>query len=519
MTADPDATARPDAGDPPPSRRRLLRAALAAAALPLLPGLLPGGAGRFARETAAAADGRPPPVPVANAAEFQAALDRMTDPAADWTILLQEGAVIGTGEERIRIAGRRFAGRLVDPNAGAANATYDFGARAALRGGSLTIASGRPLGARIAGRLEILGSGPVAIEGVDFTAAAATEGRNRDDGGPETATRPNATAIQLLVGRTPREPELPVLLVRGCRFGGSAGGMPPNRWPIGLAIRQAAEAVIEDNLFDGFYAGVTGASIGRFVVRRNEFRRQLVDAIRCFGNRRGEMTAERVRFECLANTVLVPHPDADWAGAHADGIQVGTKSDEVSYDLFISRNHLGLALPLVAAGRDYRTAQGIWLDDSPEGVFQDGEVSRNFIEVNAATGLGTWRCRRLLVRNNTLVRATLDPPPPQARRGPRLAVNAPGEVTLEGNIAGTFARNRRSQTTVHAGRNLTVDPRRPPGDPAAYPSVFAGPFRPDPAVGVRYELDRSSAAAFRADADRVFAPRPGGPATGIGHLA
>jgi hypothetical protein len=500
----------PNAAPPPGPGRRPFLAGLFGLALPLP--VLARTPPRAAAPRVAAT--------VATAAELKAAFDAIPDDGGDWTILLAEGAEIGARDERIPLAGRVFRGALADPNAGRPNAAHDETARAALRGGSVTIACARPLGARIRGRLQIAGSGPIGLAGIDFTNTAGETGYHYGTGAPngDPRIRPNSTTRQLEIASNKVHSARSAVLVQDCRFGGAAQGEIPGRWPLALHAGLAGTLVVEDCLFDGIFVGVSGASIDRYVVRRNAFRRQLTDAIRAMGNRRGEMAAERVRFECVANTVTEPHADPDWSGAHADGIQIGTQADGVSYDLLVTRNYLGLGLPLVGQGGDWRAVQGIWMDDSPQGVFQDGEVSRNFIETNAINGIGTWRSRNLVVEFNTVIRASVFPAAPHAKVGPKIGVNGEGRVTVRDNIAGLVGRNRRSSAEVDLSGNAVADPRKPPGAPQSYEALFRGPFGRHPQLGAQYALDRTDARAFRADADRVFAARPGGPGAGRGHL-
>lgn len=288
-------------------------------------------------------------------------------------------------------------------------------------------------------------AGPLAFEGVRFEGDPAVRG-----------------GAMLLVDANATFPGLADLELTGCTFAASWDG--PD-WPLGLDVRWVRSARVSDCRFDRLWGAVHVVAAEDAALERLTVTGWLVDAIRCFGARAGQVATGRVRF--AVRDCLLADPWPIYAGSgHCDCIQVGTGADAYPIDLDISGN------VLLAQGP--RPIQGIYLDDTPHPM--SGRVAGNVIVTDAHHGISTWLADGLTVERNVIVADTRDGQP---RSAGWIAMRAPAgaprpRIAFRDNVASAFV-DLPGEDEPHPGFRR-VSFLAPEGDPTHYASVLRGPF-------------------------------------------
>lgn len=455
---------------------------------------------------------------VASYAELIAAIAAAETASAsgDYHCIIRDGTDIANGGDYIKLYGYEFSGTLSDANDGAAETAYDFDAVASFSSGSFHISSETDYSAQFSDRVRILGSTGIVISGMRFTAVPSSDSYNRDDGGAGTDTSAATALYQLLIEKNGTYTAEPLVIIADNQFGGNAVNANGLRWGQAARVDIADQAIFEDNSFDGFYIGLTFASVNRGVARRNTFQNQLVDAIRGLGNATadlGSFTLERL--EITSNKIWNPLTSADWAGAHADGIQFGTSADQVDYSIFVKKNYIYLPTEAIShpSYSNQRTTQGIYLDDTTGGVTIDGVIAENFVCCTASAAIALW-AGTVTVRDNTLINDTLHAAPTgNSSRNAYIRVRAGTDHDLDYNISsgandegGTFTDNNGADldATLSSGA-------------ASYPSNFDG-VSSGGTYGPTWTVRTDTAANLVTDIDSSFTPTTSSSAENKGHL-
>ncbi len=420
-----------------------------------------------------------------------------------YTIYVRDNATI-TGDpgdlDYIRINGIEMNATLNDANDGASESAYDYDATASFSGGSIHLTSRTPHTA------DIVGSTGIRVSDLNFVHVPDTDSFNRDDGGPNTDTTAAATLYQAFVDTNATFPEESLVIFSSNQFGGKDVNDNAFRWGTAFAVAAANQVVVEDNEFDGFYNGVIFQSVRRGVARRNTFENQLVDSLRAMGTRSSELSGFTLsRIEFTSNVVWDPSNDANWAGAHADGIQIGATGEEVDHDILVKQNYVYLpTAPNVFPGESTeRSTQGIYLDDTPSGIVIDGVVAENFVLTTASAGIALWR-GAVEVRNNTLVKDTLNTESSgNIGGGSNIRVrNGTGHI-IRDNIVDTINDEGGSFTEFD---NYAIDHSAASGETYSYFDAFNGPFT-NGANGPAWTIDETSSTTLVNGIDSIFAAR------------
>ncbi len=256
--------------------------------------------------------------------------------STDTTVKVRDNVNIqGDGSNNINLNGYVFSGTIVDANAGANEGAYSRSATASFTGGSCKITADTAYSPQISGKMIVQGTDGLWINGLRFTAVPTSDAYNRAVGNADTTSV--STFYQLTVLKNGTYTTPPKIIVSGNRFGGNAVNSNPLRWGQAIFMNIAETAIVEDNEFDGFYIGLSFSSVRRAVSRRNAFQNQTNDAIRALGNASTDLTSfTSMRCEFTDNVIWNLCADTNWAGAHSDGIQFGTGTDNVVY-LFAGR--------------------------------------------------------------------------------------------------------------------------------------------------------------------------------------
>ena len=402
-----------------------------------------------------------------------AAIDTASQtPGTDWTVWLESGTY-GSATGRTTIARKLWDGTVVDYNAARPFDAYLPGSRASVTGGSLTIRAKSALGAKIADRVQVFGSGPIFWNGLDFTAQADADQGLQPDGTTEKGQSHTRWQLQHTTNST--YPDQRPSLVRACRFGGAAAGSPPSRWIMGCSLTPGS--VIEDTQLDGFIIGANAD-----VIRRCGFRRQAADSVR-IGFGAGAQRLQSV-YGC---TIWDECTDPIWQAEHTDAVQVGSFNTTQPISLFLWDNvilgHYGL--------------HGIYCDDTPAGV--GGWVVGNLIVSGHLHGLTIWRGDGLTVAGNTVVRVP-DGLPGAGVTMPRIRTTGNSvAVTLAGNISHAMPLSDAAVSDV--GGNVVI-----PVSGDAYAATFAGPFSGGAGWPVA-KIDERTAATVRKSLKALFTVR------------
>jgi hypothetical protein len=396
-------------------------------------------------------------------------------PGTDWTVLLAPGAYGAQGSEA-KILGKVFNGRVTDHNLGVPIPLQDRRSRATVAGGSVTIRSVEPLGARILDRITVLGSGPFVFEGLDFRAQATKDQGDLPDG---TTDKGQATAwSQLDVDNTATYPVQRDHVVRDCRFGGHLHGSPSTRWIMSCRLPAEQNTVIEDCEFDGVSFGPNAATIRRVSVRQ-----QAIDACRMgFGS--GPQPARRI----YDSIIFEPNQDPAWKSQHGDGVQVGSRQTTEPVWIEIYRNIIVSETPM----------QAIFNDDTKGTI--GGGIWDNWIFTRHVNGLVIFGADGLEVAGNRVL-AFPNGVYGRAVTKPLIKVNANcRNLRVSGNTAHQIAGKGLDPSVVIDGNRIV------PCTGDGYNAAFAGPF----SGGKGWPLaavDMTSPAALRADLLARFAPR------------
>ncbi len=438
--------------------------------------------------------------------ELEAALAaaEALDNTADYTVYLRDDATVAGAN----IYGITMQGTLVDANEGATESTYDFSATSTFTGGSVLLSARTAYAPEVSAQLHILGSTGIIISGLTFTGVPSSDSYNRDDGGVNTDELAAATHYQVLVSDTVAYPAESMVIFKNNRFGGYAVNQNPLRWGQGVRVDIADTAILEDNDFDGVYLGAVFASVKRAVARRNTIERQLVDGLRAMGNDAADLTAfSTARTEFTSNTIWKMSSSTDWAGAHADGIQIGTTLDDVPFDVLLMRNYIYLPVEPVTypSLTEERTSQGIYMDDTASNVPIDGLVAENLVVTTAKAGIHTW-FGTLEIRNNTLIKDTLHQESSGNINGASvIRVNDGTSHDIHDNIADTLSAEGGTYTEHDDYR---INHRVASGNSTSFYDSFNGPFSGG-TYGPTWSADETSASALRASLDSIFAPKAG----------
>ena len=454
---------------------------------------------------------------VVSGAELVAAVAdaESVDNTDQYTVHLRDDADVENGGSDINLFSYTFSGDIADDNEGASESAYDYDAVASWdSGGYVKIAADTPLSPQISDRVRILGCTGIEFSGIRFTNVPASDSYNRAVGNADTSAA--TAAHQLHISLNGTHTAEPIVWVHDCEFGGNAVNGNSNRWGQCVIVDIAQHCVVEDCSFDGFYIGMTFSSVIRGVARRNAMQNQLVDAIRCFDNRTADLGSYTLtRFECTSNVIWNPSEDEDWAGAHADGIQLGTSADEVDYSIFIASNYVYNPVPPVTYPGETteRNTQGIYLDDTV-GVDIDGIIRNNLVVCTASAGIALW-VGTVTCKNNTLVKDTLHQEPSANSGGILIRVRDGTGHVIDDNI--TKLVNDEGGTFSESGTvNIDEDASQGDGD-SAY-DLFNGPI----GVGTHgpewTAVTDSGAAALTASLDSIFASKYGSAALGAGYL-
>lgn len=436
--------------------------------------------------------------------------------STDWVFYAREGETITDGSGRILIGGETFDGTFSDPNSAATEATYNLAATASISGGSIRITCRTQYGADFGdSSLELTGTGPVIIENLRFVRTASEDGYNRDDGGPNTYTTPNATTRAIIVGVNGTFPTLSDIIIRDCRFGGTYVGASTARFCTMIDIQDADNAVIEDNEFDGFFVGAQMTDVVFGATRRNTFQNSLVDSIRMgFG-----ATSTWVAHVSGNTSWDYVNDPTDWGGAHGDFIQTGSIGTSINGSILYTDNYCYLdadQTPNIYG--EIRTAQGIYFDDYISPGTISGSVWKNFVSCPAPNGINIWRTDGsggFKVHNNTLIRAENFSDTPFDTAGCRIANSETGSPDVWDNLASAFSIVAGTPNYVD---NVVIDHDAEIGS-NVYGTAFDGPLTWNASRSAwTFVLDNTSATTLRSDIDTIFNPVTLGDADNKGHL-
>ena len=454
---------------------------------------------------------------VISSAELLAALaDAETAGAStDWTVYVRDGVVLSEEDDRVQIRGIEFNGALSDANEGVDYGSINYSATPTLSGGSAHITARTAFSPIITGSLEITGSGPIKVSGMTFANIPDSESYNRDDGGADTNTLAGATTKQLIVSTSGSFPNKSDVWITGNRFGSRAFNSDNGYWGTCIDISQADKAVVEDNDFDGFYIGTIFSSCEYAACRRNDYHNFLVDAIRCMNNRTADMSGSVVEFKCTGNYIWDYVADLDWTGAHGDGVQVGTSSDEVDHDITISRNYIYLPVEALEdpTSGEQRVSQGIYTDDVTGGITIDGTIAENFVCCTASAGIALWT-GTVTCANNTVVKDTINAEPDGNSGGADIRVRDGTNHLVTGNIVTAINDEGGTHTATN---NHLIDHDTNSGTASSYFDTFDGPMTDDATLGPQWTVRTDTSVNLKADIDSVFNDKSGGSGEGLGH--
>jgi hypothetical protein len=473
---------------------------------------------------------------VINASQFNQAIEeakpRIT--AQSQAIVIRDGSVVGSLEERILIQSAIGGGALVDPNLGASDSAYDDAARADFTGAHLVIRPETPLGAEIRGRMECLGCDNVKLSGLRFTTHVAPSeplGYYYDD---NTSGDPSKTAdyTDRALCSTTRALQITVnanhshrgyVIVEDCSFG-APSGVAPGHFCQSIQARYSS-VVLQGNDFNRCWSAVALLDLDRARLVDNLFRDYLEDCVQAVYH----IEAGTIRIEASNNYFLEPMVSQTWAGAHCDAIQLGTPADTRNYSIYYSNNIVAMmsgsytagTQPAVVSGgtishTSVRATQGFFSNFGSSLAQASGTIRNNFVMINAYWGINVDNGNGVDVYNNTVVRDFTSTPKPFDLteaffnfRGDCINCSASGNIcanlTAEPGASVTMSNN---YTALDSKSQLTN----------SYGVCFEGAFTYSNG-SVNVPLDTSSRAAARASVDSIFAPKAGGPGQGRGHLA
>lgn len=231
--------------------------------------------------------------------------------------------------------------------------------------------------------------------------------------------------------------------VRNSRFGNKDVDNNPRRSLTCILVSACGDGFLfEDNHIKGFYRGIKVVRSQGFTTRRNLFTYALSDSIFCSTSQSAYVTAP-VTVVCEYDKMITPWNVYDFKDAHIDAVQVGTGSDEESYDVAIT------GIYQVQYG-EYVRSQGIWMDDCPSGVEINGFVRGCHFEVTSRNSIGIWRSTGFIAENNTCLRNNTDTEKSWVRL--TNTVNA----TIRNNICGSVNTNVNNTGTTETD-NVPVD--------------------------------------------------------------
>ena len=447
---------------------------------------------------------------VLNRSELETAIAtaEATNPNTAYTIYIRDNSVI-EGDPAdfnyIRINGIEMNATLVDANEGAAEAVYDYAAKASFSGGSIHLTARTPYSVDINGRLHFAGTTGVKVSNLNFVLVPDSDSYNRDDGGPNTDSTAAASLYQAYVTSNATFPAESLIIFANNRFGGYAVNNNPLRWGNALGVAVAEQVIVEDNQFNGVYIAASFASVKRGVARRNTIENQLNDGLRAMGSIASDLTSfTSSRIEFTSNSIWNMATTSNWSGVHVDGIQMGTGSEEVNHDILVKQNIIYLSTPpsVYPSETTERSSQGIYLDDTPAGVTIDGVVAENFVLNTGSAGISLWR-GAVEVRNNTVVKDTLNQTNSSNSGGSNIRVREGVGHMIQDNIVATINDEGGSFTAFD---NHIIDHTASIGLVASYYDTFFGPFSVG-SNGPSWVIDTSSSSTLSAGVAAVFAPK------------
>jgi hypothetical protein len=473
---------------------------------------------------------------VINASQLSDAIEdaRPRITAQAQAIVIRDGSVVGGLEENITLNSVIGAGQLSDPNKGASNNGYDDDAQASIAGPHLVIRAETPGGAQIAGRMALYGCDMIKIEGLHFATHVPSNrpaGYNYADNltgnaalAADYASRGDMeTTRALSISQNSSHPLRGEVIVDNCTFGAPAG-VDPGRFAMGIWARYVSVAV-QNCDFDRVFMGMKIHDVDRLRLHNNLFRNYLEDCVHALYH----VESGTFRLEATHNYFLEPMVSAKWAGAHCDGIQLGTGADTRNYSIYYSRNIVAMRTGSYTAGTQAapvqggtithtqpRQTQGFFSNHGGSNAQVSGLIQNNFVLINAFWGIQVDNGNGVEVRKNTVVRDFTSTP----------MVSNPSEAFLnfKSDCVNCSASNNISGSlTADAGASVAFS-----GNYAALDSqsqmtnsfgvCFNGPFTFANGA-VQFAIDTTSRASTRASIDTLFAPKAGGPGQGKGHLA
>ncbi|CAO4140726.1 hypothetical protein [Methylorubrum extorquens] len=480
-----------------------------------------------------------------------------TSKTTDWMIRPRSGTVIqGSTRDGWNLQGITFNGSVVDVNKGKNDpAQINRAATSTITGGSVTIQPRTPRTAKILGvsdassgrALYLTGTSGLVFRDLDIECAAFSDGAYPVISGAGAVTGPNTSANTIYVRVTSTFPIFPKLVFSGCKIGAPAG-TPYQRYCYGLYVAQSDEIVVEDCLFDGVYAGINNRASGFFTSRRNEIRNILMDFIQGYPNDYVSATPAfpytESFFAVHDNVMHSPNMGVDFAGAHTDGIQIGSPS--CKRDWRVSLHFNTIALDAIQTEKE---TQCILLKDIVNGFYIRGAVTNNIGVASTQHGMITSRADpsdRLVIDRNTFTRSTRGAPKTGNTSPFRITTEAANGPSISRNVLGLYA-----DTTGTPNGNFTADPV--PGGSASRtlagggtalfdnngyisqltPNTGAGTSMkenfagfedlPDSAfvsgTGWPFNIDYTSAATIAASARQIFTPIAGSRAEGRGFFS
>lgn len=339
------------------------------------------------------------------------------------------------------------------------------------------------------------------------------------------------------------------VVVRNCQIGGAltqTNWTPTTsntkRYVHAIYAQNGNQLVVEDCLIWGAYQIGKIARMKRVVFRRNLFRGLCDRGITCFTN---DEPGYNPIYEVYDNVLTDVISQADWRASHFDFMQFGVGGNQEPasfFDVYVARNRIDQSVILTygnyAETKDTHGCVGTGDHTNPllRGVLENNLIVLSGIEADSWARLAssqTGSSYGLIVRKNTFAKQVRYDTPSSADGNPaypcRINAQLAGRKQLVDCIAGTFYGSFSSKSGC-AGARHNLQSARPdwessgPDTVHPYPDIFAGPFSWNSQQGRWLAddmslYDPSDYQAAKNWLDQVFAPKPGGPGMGIGHLS
>ena len=338
------------------------------------------------------------------------------------TIVIRDGSVVGAAGEVLNYLSVLGGGALVDPNNGASDASYDDAAYADFTGGHLVIKAETVGGADIRAQMALYGCDGVKLQGLNFSTHVETWKPQGYYYADNTSGNSSAYADYLNRGDCESVRALTIttngshttrgyVIVEDCTFGAPAG-IAAGHFCQAIQARYSS-VVLQGNDFDRVWLGVKLQDLDRARLVNNLFRNYLEDCVQAVYH----VESGTIRIEASNNYFLEPMYAPDWAGAHCDGIQLGTGADVRNYSIYYSGNYLLMMNGSYTAGSRVapysggtithttpRQTQGFFSNHQSSSSQVSGTIQNNFIVISAYWAIAVDNGNGLNVRKNTVLR-------------------------------------------------------------------------------------------------------------------